>query len=289
MKIKKLITVCLTVVMVCTMMCIPAFASYSVESGTPCIVNSDYADGAEVFIRLQLNADGTVRYYDIPVSVKYPKSDDSFLSSGIVSGYYGFEDRSFNLGHFEIPSDASIDVRASIHVKLPAGTYQLSTHIPTITYSLSINDVSYSGNWHYHNVSLEGSYLTWFGYNSTDNRNSKVIDVFMDCDTEISLWQAGGIDFSSSKIKGQSGDLIFSVSPLYMYIGEPLDDGLIFPDPSDLEIFMDNASTIFHSVINWVALTAETIVSNPLILIFSIVPYIGLGVSIYARIKRSKK
>ena len=83
--------------------------------------------------------------------------------------------------------------------------------------------------------------------------------------------------------------MIFSVSPLYMYIGEPLDDGLIFPDPSDLEIFMDNASTIFHSVINWVALTAETIVSNPLILIFSIVPYIGLGVSIYARIKRSKK
>lgn len=47
---------------------------------------------------------------------------------------------------------------------------------------------------------------------------------------------------------------------------------------------LTNVTSIFTSAIGWVGTVAETIASEPILLIFCILPLIGLGVGLFRRL-----
>lgn len=294
MKFKKLIAVCLTIVMVCTMMCIPAFASsgtseYAVDRDFYTL-NESYSPGSEIFVRLTVRITRgdqlEILYYEFPVDLEYLSYDDSQLDyNGIMNLIEDTFSRSYDLGYFDLSDASNVMFELALFFSAPDGSYQVSCSAPFSFYRVTIGEVSRQFRLKEVNV-YDNGYVGSIKYSGP---RFVSFDHVGDSRISLSLSETTSIAMDVSGFRGLSGNLIVDFTPFYLYFGEPLEDGFLYPPPAPIKDFMGNVSTIFHNVINWVALTAETIVSNPLILIFSIVPYIGLGVSIYARIKRTKK
>lgn len=47
---------------------------------------------------------------------------------------------------------------------------------------------------------------------------------------------------------------------------------------------LENVGSVFTSAVGWVGTVAETIASEPILLIFCIIPLIGLGVGLFRRL-----
>lgn len=47
---------------------------------------------------------------------------------------------------------------------------------------------------------------------------------------------------------------------------------------------LDSVSTIFSSAIGWAGTVASTISSTPIMLVFCVVPLVGLGIGIFKRL-----
>lgn len=51
-----------------------------------------------------------------------------------------------------------------------------------------------------------------------------------------------------------------------------------------MEAILTSVTTIFTSAIGWVGTVATTITSTPLLLIFCVIPLVGLGVGLFRRL-----
>lgn len=51
-----------------------------------------------------------------------------------------------------------------------------------------------------------------------------------------------------------------------------------------MEVLLENVGSIFTTAIGWVGTVATTITSNPILLVFAILPLIGLGVGLFKRL-----
>lgn len=51
-----------------------------------------------------------------------------------------------------------------------------------------------------------------------------------------------------------------------------------------LATILDNVGDVFEAAIGWVGTVAQTIADNPILLIFAIIPLIGLGVGLFRRL-----
>ena len=297
MKIKKLIAVCLTIVMVCTIMCVPAFASYEVPNDDNRVLNGSFNPGDEVILSVTLvlwkGSELTSRYFDIPVTVEHLDGSYSDWSDHNVCEREIFDNcdlTRIDLGYMDFTGYDDFSFEVDVPTSFGPGKYQLSAFTPCMGVRCSMNGLSYNNYLDSMSICTHGTPSKLGDMVGGANSGYNKISVFDVNDSQdLYLSMSGDVYKGLRNFAGKSGNLVLEFTPFYMYLGEPLEDGVIFPPPAPIKDFMDNVSTIFHSVIDWVALTAETIVSNPLILIFSIVPYIGLGVSIYARIKRTKK
>lgn len=47
---------------------------------------------------------------------------------------------------------------------------------------------------------------------------------------------------------------------------------------------ISNVSSIFTAAIGWVGQVAETVTSTPILLVFAIIPLVGIGVSLFRRL-----
>ena len=51
-----------------------------------------------------------------------------------------------------------------------------------------------------------------------------------------------------------------------------------------MEAILTSVTTIFTSAIGWVGTVATTITSTPLLLVFCVIPLVGLGVGLFRRL-----
>lgn len=51
-----------------------------------------------------------------------------------------------------------------------------------------------------------------------------------------------------------------------------------------MEALIGNISTIFSAAIGWVGTVASTVSSTPILLVFCLVPLVGLGVGLFRRL-----
>ena len=55
-------------------------------------------------------------------------------------------------------------------------------------------------------------------------------------------------------------------------------------DPTAIELILADVGSVFTSAIGWVGTVATTIAETPVLLIFTVVPLIGLGVGLFKRL-----
>lgn len=48
---------------------------------------------------------------------------------------------------------------------------------------------------------------------------------------------------------------------------------------------ISSSGDVFSTAIGWVGTVASTIVNNPIILVFALIPLVGLGIGLFKRIK----
>lgn len=53
-----------------------------------------------------------------------------------------------------------------------------------------------------------------------------------------------------------------------------------------LSTILSDVGSMFSSAISWAGDVADTIVSNPIMLVFCVVPLVGLGIGIFKRLIR---
>ena len=66
---------------------------------------------------------------------------------------------------------------------------------------------------------------------------------------------------------------MFSISPILMEV-----------TPPTIGTFTDAVGQVFTAGVGWVAKVATTIGENPLLLLFAVVPLVGLGVGLFKRL-----
>ena len=56
------------------------------------------------------------------------------------------------------------------------------------------------------------------------------------------------------------------------------------PAVATVSTILTNVGSIFSSAVSWLGTVAETIVDNPILLVFCIIPLVGLGVGLFKRL-----
>lgn len=57
-------------------------------------------------------------------------------------------------------------------------------------------------------------------------------------------------------------------------------------EPSAIEVILTSVSSVVSSAVTWMGSFLSTITSNPLLLLFVIIPFVGLGVGLIRRMIR---
>lgn len=57
-------------------------------------------------------------------------------------------------------------------------------------------------------------------------------------------------------------------------------------EPTAIEVILTSVSSVVSSAVTWMGSFLSTITSNPLLLLFVIIPFVGLGVGLIRRMIR---
>lgn len=65
----------------------------------------------------------------------------------------------------------------------------------------------------------------------------------------------------------------------------PVEITVTWPQPSALDVIIDSINALFLAGLGWVNTIAQTVFASPLLLMFTVLPLVGLGVGIFYRLK----
>ena len=246
------------------------------ELGVP--VNDYFASSYIGSIQVELNIiNPEIPVSYCPYSIIDSTSDEDLLS---VSSWASANSFSFP---YKVTQSGSFDVYdLSFVFELPAGQYQVSSLLPAILINI------------YDSEGICLLSVTYVCVGFSDLSENIVIDFWsspsstfvLDSDTLFGLNYVAGSYVAPTLSRGD--EVTISISPVSVYIGEPLPEGQYYPQPSAFESseVLTGITDMVDASTGWVGSFLDGISKSPLLLLFVITTFVSLGISIIALVKR---